>query len=75
MGETIGAIAGTRHLKRLLDRPPAEDLPAKRLYKPPQNLLATFDAKHLLANILKRNIRSKKAILPPITRTLALLAI
>jgi len=75
LGEIIRATARTRRLKRLLDGPLAEDLPAKRLYKPPQNSLAAFNTKHLLANILKRNIKSKKAILPLITRTLASLAI
>ena len=69
------AIARTHRLKHLLDRALAEDLPAKQLYKPPQNSLAAFNTKHLLANILKRNIKSKKAILPLITRTLASLAI
>jgi hypothetical protein len=68
-------MARTRRSKRLLDGAPAEDLPAKRLRKPPQNSLAAFDAKHLLANILKRNTRSKKAILLLIARTLASQAI
>jgi hypothetical protein len=75
LGEIVGAIARTCRLKHLLNGAPVKDFPAKRLYKPPQNLLATFDAKHLLANIPKRNIRSKKAILLLIARTLALQAI
>jgi hypothetical protein len=71
----MGAMAGTRRSKRLLDEPPGEDLPAKRLRKPPQNSLAAFDAKHLPANIPKRSTGSRKAIPPPIARTLASLAI
>jgi hypothetical protein len=75
LGEIVKAIARICYLKRLLDKPLAEDLPAKQLYKPPQNSLATFDTKYLLANILKRNIRSKKAILLPIAHTLVSRAI
>jgi hypothetical protein len=56
-------MSGKRRFTRLQNELSGEELLAKRARKPPQNSLAAFDAKYPLAKILKRGIRSRKALL------------